>query len=199
MQKQLQQFLKWGIISCPRLLCILAVPQQHLMQSSAFLHLGFHSPVPSASSSVIVCECGSPQAFPSARKDRTKSIKTTEKYPNTGSLNDLHPTCSGWRAVGFQDGKLYWALISILHIYYSQNWHPNQACATERQMNVWQHSPFQRCTEILKETVAIQYSLTHVFTQAETFFDSTRTDCFIISLGKQVDSPSKMPFPESGV
>lgn len=144
MQKQLQQFLKWCIISWPWLLHILAVAQLHLMQSSAFLAIVFFLQfLQHLHQWFYACVALHELFLQLEKKEKIKSSKTTEQYPNTGSLNDLHPTCSGWKAVDFEDTKLYWALISVLHVEYSQNWHPNQACATRRQMNVWQHSPFR--------------------------------------------------------
>lgn len=71
---------------------ILVAGQLHPMQRFAFLPRYCFVSVPPASSSAILYERGSPQAFLSARKKkkkRNKSIKTREKCPNTGPLNGL--------------------------------------------------------------------------------------------------------------
>lgn len=83
------------------------VGQLHLIERFAFLPRYAFVPVLAGSLSAILCDSGASQPFFSAR-EKDKSIKSGEKLPNTGSLNDLHPT--------FQDGKLYWPLVTVLHV-----------------------------------------------------------------------------------
>lgn len=81
------------------------VGQLHLIERFAFLPRYAFVPVLAGSLSAILCDSGASQPFFSAR-EKDKSIKSGEKL--TRSLNDLHPT--------FQDGKLYWALVTVLRV-----------------------------------------------------------------------------------